>query len=311
VSEHLSVGYFGPAGTFTEEALLSQPELAEGKLRPYASIPEVLAAVSKGEVSMGFVPLENSIEGTVNVTLDGLVFDHALYIQREVVIDIHLQLMANPGVSLQEITKVLSYPHALAQCQSYLRKNLPEAVQEVANSTGDAARLLAEQPKADVAAIAPRLAAALYGLEIVAENIEDHEDNQTRFVAVSLNSVAPPTGHDKTSIVCFQKADQPGSLYGILGQFAARGINLTKLESRPTKRALGDYCFVIDLDGHLADEMVGDCLAELHASLADVKVLGSYPVAGGDHVQVRAQALRAGAVADEWLDGLRGRINGA
>lgn len=308
MAQQHTVGYLGPEGTFTEEALLSQTDLAAGVLTPYTSIPEVLAAVTSGEVAVGFVPMENAIEGTVNATMDGLVFDHDLYIQREVVLDVHLHLMANPGTELSQVTKVLSYPHALAQVRGFLHDHLPGVDQVAANSTADAARMLAEHPDPSAAAIAPRLAAQLYGLEVIASEVEDHLDNQTRFVAVQLGELAPATGHDRTSIACFQKADRPGSLYAILGQFAARGINLTKLESRPTRRGLGDYCFVIDLDGHLTDEVVGDCLAELHASLADVKVLGSYPAAGEDHAERRAAVAEASAQADGWLEGLRARV---
>ena len=136
---------------------------------------------------------------------------------------------------------------------------------------------------------------------ILAEDVEDHPDNQTRFVLVARDRVPKPTGHDKTSIVCFQRADHPGSLHGILGQFAARNINLTKLESRPTKQGLGDYCFVIDLSGHVGDEVVADCLRDLHAGLAGVKFLGSYPAAGEHGEQQRRQADAAWQAADEWL----------
>lgn len=308
MEQDLAIGYLGPAGTFTEEALLSQPDLASARLNPYASIPEVLEAVASGSVALGFVPMENAIEGTVNATLDGLVFDHELYIEREVVLDVHLHLMANPGTTLSAVERVYSYPHALGQVRGFLHDRLPGIEQVAANSTADAARMLAEHPDPHAAAIAPRLAAELYGLELIATEVEDHPDNQTRFVAVRRGELASPTGHDRTSIVCFQKADRPGSLYAILGQFAARGINLTKLESRPTRRGLGDYCFVIDLDGHLGDEVVGDCLAELHASLADVKVLGSYPAAGEHHHERRAAMAEASAQADGWLSSLRSRI---
>jgi prephenate dehydratase len=271
-----TVAYFGPAATFTQEALLTQPDLAEAELTSLSSITGVLDAVAQGDVDFGFVPIENGIEGTVSATIDGLIHDVHLHIQREVVLDIHLHLMARPGTTLGDVRSVSSYPHALAQCQKYLAQELPKAER--------------------------------YGLVILAEDVEDHPDNQTRFVLVAETRVPKPTGHDKTSIVCFQRADHPGSLHGILGQFAARNINLTKLESRPTKQGLGDYCFVIDLSGHIGDEVVADCLRDLHAGLAGVKFLGSYP-AGGEHgPEQRRQADAAWQAADDWLRELRGSI---
>ena len=305
------VAYFGPAATFTHEALLTQPDLAGADLRPLGAITDVLEAVARGEADLGFVPIENAIEGTVSATIDGLIHDVELHIQREVVMDIHLHLMARPGLALEDVRTVSSYPHALAQCQKYLAKALPGVEQRAANSTADAARALGESAGTDAraeAAIAPRIAAERYGLTIIAEDVEDHPENQTRFVLVARTRVPKPTGHDKTSIVCFQRADHPGSLHGILGQFAARNINLTKLESRPTKQGLGDYCFVIDLSGHLGDEVVADCLRDLHAGLAGVKFLGSYPAAGEHGPEQRRQADAAWQAADDWLLGLRSAI---
>ena len=305
------VAYFGPEATFTHEALLTQPDLAGADLRPLGAITDVLEAVARGEADLGFVPIENAIEGTVSATIDGLIHDVELHIQREVVMDIHLHLMARPGLALEDVRTVSSYPHALAQCQKYLAKALPGVEQRAANSTADAARALGESAGTDAraeAAIAPRIAAERYGLTIIAEDVEDHPENQTRFVLVARTRVPKPTGHDKTSIVCFQRADHPGSLHGILGQFAARNINLTKLESRPTKQGLGDYCFVIDLSGHLGDEVVADCLRDLHAGLAGVKFLGSYPAAGEHGPEQRRQADAAWQAADDWLGALRSAI---
>jgi prephenate dehydratase len=303
-----TVAYFGPAATFTQEALLTQSDLAAADVRPLGTITGVLEAVARGDVDLGFVPMENGIEGTVSATIDGLIFDVDLYIQREVVMDIHLHLMAKPGTTIGNIRRVSSYPHALAQCQKFLARVLPEAEQRAANSTADAARVLGESDATDEAAISPRLAAERYGLEILSEDVEDHPENQTRFVAVARTRVPAPTGHDKTSIVCFQRADHPGSLHGILGQFAARNINLSKLESRPTKQGLGDYCFVIDLVGHVGDAVVADCLRDLHAGLAGVKFLGSYPSAEIRSAEQRRQADAAWEAADRWLEGLRSAI---
>jgi len=304
-----SLAYFGPAGTFTEQALLSQPDYAAAKRHPLATITDVLEEVRAGRADLGFVPLENGIEGTVPITLDGLVFDFDLLIQREVVLDIHLALMANTGTRLGDVTSVLSFPHALAQCRKFLAANIPAAQSLAAPSTAEAARVLSESPEATTAVIAPPSAADVYGLVVLAEEIEDHPENQTRFVAVASAGVPRPSGHDHTSIVCFQRADHPGSLHSIIGQFSGRDINLTKLESRPTKRGLGDYCFVIDLEGHIADEVVADCLRDLHANQARVKFLGSYPAAGHHGPGNRVEAEQSWRQADDWIRSLRAQIS--
>jgi prephenate dehydratase len=303
-----SVAFLGPLGTFAEEALLTQADYAAAALEPRPTIADVLEAVSSGEVSAGFVPMENAIDGVVRDTLDSLIFDVDLLIQREVVLDVHLHLMGSAGTSLSDVRRVVSYPVALAQCRRFVAGSLSCAEPVAANSTADAARQLGEHPEPGTAAIAPRLAADLYGLSILAEDVEDFSGNQTRFVAVARDGVPPPTGHDRTSIVCFQGSDHPGSLHGILGQFAARDINLTRLESRPTKQGLGDYCFAIDLSGHLSDEVVADCLRDLRAELADVKFLGSYPAAGRHATERRRRADDAWRAADSWLAGLRSQI---
>ncbi len=304
-----SIGYFGPSGTFTEQALLTQPDYAAVRREPFPTIVDVLEATRSGQVDLGFVPLENGIEGSVPVTLDSLVFDFDLLIQREVVLDIHLALLANPGTKLANVTAVASFPHALAQCRKFLGSEVSGAHTVAAASTADAAKELAEHPDAGTAVIAPPSVAEVYGLVVLAEEIEDHPENQTRFVAVGAAGVPRATGHDRTSIVCFQGADHPGSLHSILGQFAARDINLTKLESRPTKKGLGDYCFVIDLEGHVGDEIIADCLRDLHASVFRVKFLGSYPAAGAHGPGRRREAALAWQQADEWVRSLRSQID--
>jgi prephenate dehydratase len=305
----VQVAYFGPAGTFTEEALLSQPDLAAGDRVPYAAVPEVIAAVERGDADGGVVPIENMIEGSVSVTLDTLAFDSDLLIQREIDLPVSLNLCAPVAVALDDIRTVVSFPHALAQCRAWLAKNLPDAATRASHSTSDAAREVAKSKRTDTASISNALAARIYGLDLLASEIEDHPENETRFVLVG-RGVPAPTGHDKTSIVCFQRENQPGSLLQILQEFAARGIDLNKLESRPTKRGLGDYCFFIDCEGHISDEVLADALRNLVAKQAEVKFLGSYPVAGPAAAGIarRKAAGRAWKSAAAWVETLRAQI---
>jgi prephenate dehydratase len=302
------VGYLGPRGTFTEQALHTQADLAGLELRPMPSIPDVLAAVSDGDVDLGFVAIENAIEGSVNVTIDTLAFDTDLLIEREVVMRVQLELLAAPGASIHDIKRVSSIPVATAQCRRFLRDTLPGVPVHAANSTAEAAEAIAQTHDGSTGAIAPARAAEVYGLSIIASDIADHPENKTRFVAVARQGVPAPTGHDKTSIVVFQRADAPGSLLSILQEFAARSINLSKLESRPTKRSLGDYCFLIDLEGHIADEVVADALRNLHAKQASVKFLGSYPAAGENGPAVRRDMQAAWRRADKWIGKLRAQM---
>ena len=302
------IGFLGPEGTFTEQALLSQPDLAGLELVPMATIAEVLAAADSGVIDLGFVGIENSIEGTVNVTIDALAFEHDLLIHREVELRIQLNLLAPTGVGRADITRVVTFPVAAAQCRTWLARELPGVEVVAANSNAEAARLVAEESDGTSAAIAPALAAKIYGLEVLAEDIEDHPENTTRFVLVAHEPLPAPTGHDKTTIVVFQRADRPGSLLAILQEFAARAINLVKLESRPTKKSLGDYCFIIDLEGHLADELVADCLRDVRSKVADIKFLGSYPAAGEHGPAVRRDAEEAWRSADAWIQTLKAKL---
>jgi prephenate dehydratase len=302
------VAYFGPRGTFTEEAVLTQPDLAEQTLLPIATVPQVIATVEHGDADQGVVPIENMIEGSVSITLDTLAFESDLLIQREIDLPIVLHLCAKRGTRLDDVRTVLSHPHAHAQCRGWVSKKLPDATLVAANSTAEAARQVARSRRRDQAAIGTAFAAELYGLDLLASEIEDHPENRTRFVLLG-RGVPAPTGHDKTSVVCFQREDKPGSLLAILQEFAARAINLNKLESRPTKRGLGQYCFFIDCAGHIADEVVADCLRTLAARQAEVKFLGSYPVAGEEDAHARRSAAgRAQRAAVRWMDGLRAQI---
>ena len=308
---HKRIGFFGPFGTFTEQALQTQADLAQAELVPFRSVPDVLDAVANGDVDAGFVPIENSIEGTVNFTQDALIFDYELLIQREVVLDIEHCLLARKGTTLADVTIVHSIPVATAQCSGWLRTNLPHADVQVANSTADAARTVGRigAEETGMAALAPANAAALYGLEVIARDIADHAGNQTRFVLVAREGIPASTGHDKTGIVVFQRADEPGRLISILQEFAARRINLSLLSSRPTKAGgLGDYCFIIYADGHVGDELMADVLRDLHTKQGGVKFLGSYPAAGEQAHSAREHADSRWKDADDWVSHLRTKI---
>jgi prephenate dehydratase len=304
------VGFLGPFGTFTEQALRTQHDLSVAELVEYPRVPDVLDDVASGVLDAGFVPIENSIEGMVNFTLDALAFDYELLITREVVLDIEHCLLVMPGADVAGLKQILSIPVATAQCHQFLRHDLPSVDVRVANSTAEAARLVAEEGNPAIGAIAPRAAAARYGLDVAAVGIEDHPGNQTRFVLVERDHVPAPTGHDRTALVVYQRADEPGSLISILQEFAARRINLSNLISRPTKAGgLGDYCFVIYAEGHVADELLADAMRALHAKQGGVKFFGSYPAAGEHAHSAREHADARWRQADDWIESLRGRIS--
>lgn len=303
------IAFFGPFGTFTEQALRTQPDLTGAELVPLRSVPDVLDAVTAGQVDAGFVPIENSIEGMVNFTLDALAFDHHLHLTRDVVIDIEHCLLARPGTALADVDEVYSIPVATAQCHRFLRERLPTADVRAAMSTADAAVIVSESTTGRSAAIAPRVAAERYGLDVVTAGIEDHPGNQTRFVLVQRDVVPAPSGHDRTALVVYQRADEPGSLISILQEFAARRINLSNLISRPTKRGgLGDYCFIIFAEGHIADDLLADAMRALHAKQGGVKFFGSYPTVDEVGVDAREHADARWRQADDWIVELQSRV---
>nr|WP_276976410.1 prephenate dehydratase [Ferrimicrobium acidiphilum] len=271
------IAYLGPAGTFTEEALIEFMGT-----RPYDGIPrptieDVLTDVVIGSSDYGFVPIENSIEGTVTPTLDAMIFRFRLQIYAEYILPVRQQLIAAKGARLEDIHSVYSYSHALAQVGRFLRDRLPRAELHHTDSTAEAVRLVADAKSDAIAAIGPKRAAELYGLDVLIADIDDHAANSTRFLLLNNDTIPRPTGDDKTSIVCFQVEDRPGSLLSILAEIASRGINLTKLESRPTKTGIGIYCFAIDFGGHIAERHVQEVITDLNRYLGHVKFLGSYP----------------------------------
>ena len=300
------VAFLGPEGTFTSQAAARAAPDAERIALP--TIADVIAAVRNGDVPLGVVPMENSIEGSVNLTLDDLAFGApGAYIRSEIAVPIAMNLLVREGTTLTDITAVRSQPHALAQCRRWLAQNLPDAEQQAATSTAEAARQVADGD-GKLAALGPAVAAERYGLEILAGEVHDHDGNTTRFVVLG-DEMAPPTGADKTSLVVFFGEDRPGLLLRILDEFALRGINLTKIESRPTKQALGEYCIFIDCAGHITESRVAEALRSVHRHAAEVRVLGSYPRADAfADTPGPADSDAAYAEALDWYERLTGDI---
>ncbi|MBU0580323.1 MAG: prephenate dehydratase [Candidatus Margulisbacteria bacterium] len=270
------IGYLGPKGTYSEEAALLYLQTTEGELVPLETIFDVIMAVDAKKVEEGIVPIENSIEGSVNETLDLLADqDIKLKIKQEIDLPIFHSLMVKDKVKIEEIKEVLSHPQALAQCQHFLRQNLPGITTHSAPSTAAAAEWIAKGKFANGAAIASTQSAKALGLNVLAEKINDY-DSVTRFVVIGQKDHVP-TGNDKTSVVFSATKDQPGVLYELLGEFARREINLTKIESRPRKKILGDYLFFIDLQGHRKDEKIDQAIKTMGQKASYFKMLGSYP----------------------------------
>ncbi len=280
--------YLGPEGTFTEAALRTLPAAARGELLPMPSVPEALDAVREGDADFAMVPLENSVEGSVAATLDELAAGEPLMVTREVLFPVSFTLMARGPMDLADVRRIGTHPHAEAQCRRWLAENLPHARFVSAPSTAAAAAALADGSAPYEAAIAAPIAAERYRLTSLAEKIGDNPDAVTRFVLVSRPGPPPaPTGADKTSLVAFIVDDHPGALLEVLQEFAVRGVNLTRIESRPTGESLGRYCFSIDCEGHVDEARVGEALMGLRRVCADVRFLGSYPRADGVRPKIR------------------------
>ena len=271
----MRVAYLGPAGTHSEEAFrASSPDGAVAV--PYPTIYDAVMAVEEGTVERAVVPIENALEGSVGITLDTLALDAgAVRIAAEVVHPIHHCVIARGELSLSTVERVVSHPQATAQCARFLREHMPNAEHVSAPSTADAVLTVCSSDDASVA-IGSRLAAELYDCQVVAEDVEDHPDNVTRFVWVArADEVEDPVGDAKTSIVFWGGGDQaPGWLLRVLSEFAERGVNLTRIESRPRRTGLGHYMFFVDLEGRADEPAVSEALAAL--KVQELRVLGSY-----------------------------------
>ena len=271
----MATAFLGPRGTFSEEAAI---RYAEGRddLLAFGSIPALTSAVETGLAAAAVLPIENSIEGSVSSTLDLLIHETPLKIVSEVVVPIRHMLVTPAGSGLSDIKIVTSHPQALGQCRRFLERCLPGAEQVAALSTAGAVERVASDGDPTRAAIGPARAAELYGGQIIARDIQDIRGNLTRFVALAPEDT-PPTGDDKTSLGLTLKANVPGALFNVLQPFADEGIQMTKLESRPTKGWLGDYVFLIDLEGHQTDAPVQRTVERALEQAAMFKIFGSYP----------------------------------
>jgi prephenate dehydratase len=267
------LGFLGPPGTFSEEASLRYDP--EAQLVPFVSISAVVAAIGSGKADEGVVPIENSLEGAVTETLDTLIHNSELSVRNEIVLPIEHLLLTRPGTEAVAVKVISSVPQALAQCREFLEGCYPKAALEAALST--AAAVEETMGRDDAAAIGNRRAAELYGAEVLAEGIQDRTTNVTRFVVLAREDHLP-TGDDKTSVAfAFAVEDRPGLLVSALEEFSGRGINLSKIESRPSKERLGVYIFLVDLYGHRTEDPLAETLERVREKCSFFRVLGSYP----------------------------------
>jgi prephenate dehydratase len=276
-----TIAFLGPEGTFAHAALRDLAVADGAELLPMANVTLAIDAVRAGRADAALVPLENSVEGAVPATLDELANGAALVIAEETYLAVTFELMARPGTQLGDIASVATHTHAEAQVRRWLIDNLSGASVALVGSTAGAAQAVAAG-KYD-AAVGAAVAGELYGLAVVAHDIADNGGAVTRFVLLTRPAPPPkPTGNDRTTLVAYLREDHAGALLEILSEFGTRGVNLTRIESRPTKGRMGQYCFSIDCEGHIDDERVGDAIAALHRVCSDVRYLGSYPRRDGE-----------------------------
>ena len=288
----MRTGYLGPPGTYSEEAVKASPHAADMELVPMPTIYDTVLAVHEGALDRALVPVENSLEGSVNATLDALALEASdVIIVGEVVHPIRHCLLAREPVALEDVRTVVSHPQASAQCARFIRTRLAGAAVVSASSTAEAVRMVAERGASEGgtwAAVGNRAAARLYGCVVLRAGVEDLPDNETRFVWIARRGTAAARGFSragdafKSSLVFWGVgADAPGWLVRCLSEFAFRGVNLTRIESRPLKAGLGRYMFFVDCEGAEDDARVAEAIRALHGHAQEVRVLGSYPAAGG------------------------------
>lgn len=307
----LRYAYLGPAGTFTEEALRQVASVDEAVYLPQSDVGSAIAAVRSGEADRAVVAIESTVEGGVTATLDSLAVGSPLVLLREVLVPVQFALVAPPGARLADVRRISAHPHAWVQCRRWLAAHLPGAVHVPATSNTAPAALLAEAADPGVlafdAALVPPAAVATYGLVALAQDVADNPSAQTRFVVVGPpGRVPPPSGADKTTLVVHLPDNEAGALLAMLEQFAVRGVNLSRIESRPIGDALGRYSFSIDAEGHVTDERMGEVLMGLHRRCPYVRFLGSYPRADAVAPLVHVGTSDADFVeARAWLERLR------
>lgn len=298
------IAYLGPEGTFTEQALRGLPEADGARLLPADGVGAALDAVRKGQAEAACVPIENSVEGSVAATLDALAEGEPLVAVRETVLPVRFSILVRPGTAIDEVRTVTTIPHAAAQVRGWLAANLPDAAMLPAYSTA-AAALAVSKGEADAAVSAP-VALRHYPLRALATDVADVPDAVTRFLLVRPpGELLAPTGADRTSLMAVTE-DRIGALLRVLTEFAVRGINLSRIESRPTKGRLGEYRFFLDCDGHIEDARIGEALAAVHRRCEGVRFLGSYPRVGGGLAAVAPGASDSDfEIAQAWLADVR------
>jgi prephenate dehydratase len=299
--------FLGPEGTFTEAALLQVPGAADATRIPCTNVNTALDRVRAGEADAAMVPIENSVEGGVTATLDAIATGEELRIIREALVPITFVLVARPGVEVSDIKRISTHGHAWAQCRLWVDEHLPNADYVPGSSTAAAAMgLLEDDTPYEAAICGPLVAAEQPGLNVLAEDIGDNPEAVTRFILVSKPGLLPDrTGADKTTVVVPLPEDHPGALMEILDQFASRGVNLSRIESRPTGQYLGHYFFSIDADGHAADSRVADALAGLHRISPATRFLGSYARADKQPATVAPHTSDAAfASAHAWVESI-------